>query len=165
MHADEHREAAKQERLEIEKSTGKGDCRDAARAPHWPVFIGVITFLQALWHLEPCRIELGSSPIVTVSPLRTCLQVDSSFRTRPESQVAALSPHRLPSSVSLSVVSLLIYLCHDTCPAPSHPLIPPNAQATSTIRHLATGFQPPTFNHPTGRFLVCQNRSVIRFLE
>ena len=52
MHADEHREAAKQERLEIEKNTGKGDCLDAARAPHWPVFIGVITLLQALWHLE-----------------------------------------------------------------------------------------------------------------
>jgi len=52
MHADEHREAAKRERLEIEKSTGKGDCRGAARAPHWPVFIGVITLLQALWHLE-----------------------------------------------------------------------------------------------------------------
>ena len=48
MHADEHREAAKQERLEIEKSTGKGDCRGAARTPQWPVFIGVITPLQAL---------------------------------------------------------------------------------------------------------------------
>jgi len=69
MHADEHREAAKRERLEIEKSTGKGDCRGAARAPHWPVFIGVITLLQALCTWKPCRIEPGSSPIVTVSPL------------------------------------------------------------------------------------------------
>jgi hypothetical protein len=167
MHADEHREAAKRERLEIEKSTGKGDCRGAARAPHWPVFIGVITPLQALWHLETLSHRAW---IIThrdrLSSLWTCLQVDSSFRTRPESQVAvALSPYRLPSSVSLSVVSLPSYLCHDTCPAPSHPFIPPNAQATSAIRHLATGLQPPTFNRPTGRFLVCQNRSVIRFLE
>lgn len=105
MHADEHREAAKRERLEIEKSTGKGDCRGAARAPHWPVFIGVITLLQALWHFgtwKPCRIEPGSSPIVTVSSLRTCLQVDSSFRTRPESQVA------VALTASTSILCILV---------------------------------------------------------
>ena len=167
MHADEHREAAKRERLEIEKSTGKGDCRGAARAPHWPVFIGVITLLQALCTWKPCRIEPGSSPIVTLSPLPGPASKSISPSEHGPNLKSQLHSHRIDFCL-LYPCPLYHYQAISVTALVLHPAIlssPPNAQATSAIRHLRLASNHRLSTILLAVFLVGQNRSVIRFLE
>jgi len=138
---DEDREAAKRERLEIEKSTGKGDCCDASL---------VITLLQALWHLETLSHRAWiithrdrlSSASKSIPPSEHGPNLKSQLHSHCI-DFHLLYPRPLYHYQATPVTTLVL-------PQPSSH--PPNAQATSAIRHLATGLQPPTFNHPTGRF-------------